>query len=189
MDLTVLIVVVILLALLAVGAVFFLQQRKRTHLREQFGPEYERTVQQTGDRTAAERELERREQRVRTLEIRPLAAEQRARFVLAWKNVQAQFVDAPAESITEADRLVTELMQTRGYPVGDFEQRTADISHEHPRVVENYRAARDISQRNRRGEASTEDLRQAMVHYRSLFEDLLETHPHDQTEVRIERAK
>jgi hypothetical protein len=194
MDPTILVVLVVVLALLAVGAVFFMQQRKRTHLRDTFGPEYERAVRETGDRRSAEKELERREERVRQLEIRPLSAEQRARFTHAWRNVQARFVDAPSESITEADRLVTEVMEARGYPMGDFDQRAADISVDHPRVVENYRAARDISLRNRRGEASTEDLRQAMVHYRSLFEDLLETghtteHVHDHSEVRIEKVR
>jgi hypothetical protein len=112
---------------------------------------------------------------VERLDIRALTSEERERFAQAWQATQARFVDEPAAAITEADQLVAEAMRARGYPVGDFEQRTADISVDHPNVVSNYRAARAIAAANERGEANTEDLRQAMVHYRALFEDLLET--------------
>jgi hypothetical protein len=129
---------------------------------------------ETGESGSTDRELARREDRIRDLNIQPLHADQAARFSEAWLRVQARFVDDPAESILEADRLVTEAMQARGYPLADFEQRAADISVEHPRVVENYRAATAISLRSQLGNASTEELRQAMVHYRTLFEDLLD---------------
>ena len=116
-----------------------------------------------------------REKRVRSLDIRPLPPEEQARFVEAWKKAQTRFVDEPSQAAADADILVKDLMQTRGYPVGDFEQRAADISVDHPDVVSNYRAAREIALRNKAGKATTEDIRQAMVHYRSLFEELLET--------------
>lgn len=183
-------VMIVLIALLvgAAAAWFLLQQRRRTHLREHFGPEYDRAVSESGDRVRAERELEEREQRVRKLDIRPLSARQRDAFAASWRDVQARFVDTPSQAIHEADELVSEVMRQRGYPVGDFEQRAADVSVDHPRVVENYREARVISLRNRTGDAGTEELRQAMVHYRALFEDLLETPDERNVEVRIERA-
>lgn len=189
MDLPILLLIVI--AALAIGGAavwFFLQQRRRTGLREQFGPEYERTVRATGDRKRAERELEHRAERVKNLDIRPLAPEQRARFAEEWRLVQARFVDAPVDAISDADLLVTEAMRAKGYPIGDFEQRAADVSVEHPRVVEHYRAARAIAADSKRGAASTEQLRQAMVHYRALFEDLLEPRSNQEMEVKIERA-
>lgn len=189
MDPIILVVAVVLVLVIgAAAAWYFLVYRPRMHLRERFGPEYERAVVDIGNRRRAERELEHREERVRSLDIRPLAPEQRARFADHWRRVQARFVDAPTDAIRDADSLVSDVMQARGYPVGDFDQRAADISVDHPRVVENYRDARAIAQRSSRGEASTEDLRQAMVHYRALFEDLLEAHPHDRMEVKIERA-
>lgn len=173
MDATIWIVLVVVVLLLA-GAWFFMQRRRQGHLRERFGPEYDHAVQQTRSRRQAEAELEKREERVQQLHIRSLSAEDQARFTESWRGVQARFVDDPESAITEADRLVATVMQTRGYPVGDFEQRAADISVDHPHVVENYRAAREIAQRSERGEASTEDRRQAMIHYRALFTDLLE---------------
>jgi hypothetical protein len=112
---------------------------------------------------------------VRSLDIRPLTPEEHARFTDAWKKAQARFVDEPSQAAADADVLVKQLMQTRGYPVGDFEQRTADISVDHPDMVSNYRAAREVALRNNAGQATTEDIRQAMVHYRSLFEELLNT--------------
>jgi hypothetical protein len=180
---TLLIVVIAALVILAVAAWFFVQQRRRAHLQKQFGPEYDRTLVETGDRRRAEHELARREARVRSLEIRGLAPDQRARFLESWRRVQADFVDAPAQAIEEADRLVTRLMETLGYPVANFEQRAADISVDHPRVVENYRAARDLALESRRGTVSTESQRQAMVHYRALFEDLLDTRAQNDVEV------
>ena len=153
----------------------FIRKRRSEHLKNRFGPEYARVIQEQGNRRSAEAVLETREKRVKGLHIRPLTHEDRDHFAHAWQADQARFVDDPKGAVTEADRLVTEVMKMRGYPVSDFEQRVADVSVDHPHVVENYRAAADIAQRHRRGEATTEDLRQAMVYYRKLFDDLLET--------------
>jgi hypothetical protein len=172
----------LLVALLIVAAVLFLilvwislRRRRGVKLRQRFGPEYERAVAEHGDRRQAESALEARERRVKELDIRSLSSSDRERFAQSWRSVQAQFVDDPGGAIQEADRLVGELMRGRGYPVGDFEERAADISVDHPHVIENYRAAHDIALRQHRAQADTEDLRKAMVHYRSLFEELLET--------------
>ena len=155
---------------------YIVQQRKRSEqLRTRFGPEYERVVRETGSVAAAEARLHARQTRVERLHIHPLQPDDAARFAAAWKNVQARFVDDPKGAVTEADRLVGELMNARGYPVGEFDQQVDDISVDHPSVVMNYRAARDIAQDHERGRATTEDLRQAMVHYRALFTELLET--------------
>jgi hypothetical protein len=169
------IVVIILLLLVAAGAYFVGRGRRSKQLQEQFGPEYQRTVTETGDRRRAERDLAERQRRHEALNIRPLDSARRERFAESWRTTQARFVDAPSEAIGEADRLVQEVMQERGYPVQDFDQRASDISVDHPGVVREYRAAHAISLENERGNASTEDLRQALVHYRSLFEELLET--------------
>ncbi len=167
------IVVAVIVVIAIAGALWaFTQRRRSTDLRRRFGPEYDREVREHG-RRGAETELERRERRVEALEIRPISREDRERFGEEWRVVQARFVDDPRGAVTDADRLVGEVMRTRGYPVGDFEQRAADISVDHPHVVENYRAAHEIALRHKRGEASTEDLRKAMVHYRALFEELL----------------
>lgn len=184
---TELVVVLVLVALaLGAGVMWFLMQKKRsTELRRSFGPEYERTVQETGARRDAERELEQRKERVEQLHIQPLPAGEADRFADAWLDVQKRFVDEPARAVGDADGLVTEVMQRRGYPMAEFEQRAADLSVDHPRVVENYRAAHSLAGRTRNGGAATEDLRQAMVHYRILFEDLLEEPPHH-TEVNVD---
>jgi type II secretory pathway component HofQ len=173
MDRTMMIVVGVAVVVLALVAIWLMQQRRRAHLRQRFGPEYERSLQQHGSATVAERELDARERRVAKLDIRALSREETARFSQAWLLTQQRFVDSPGDAVAEADRLVGEVMRTRGYPMAEFEQRAADISVDHPQVVANYRAARAIVDRNRRGEASTEDLRQALVHYRELFADLL----------------
>jgi len=171
---TVLILAVVVIVI--VGAVaWMMMQRRSEDLRKRFGPEYDRVISERGDARQAESELAARQKRVDTFDIRPLEAAERDQFIDAWRATQARFVDAPAEAINDADRLVSEVMQARGYPVGDFDQRAADVSVDHPTVVENYRAARAIAVANQRGDASTEDLRQAIVHYRALFEDLLET--------------
>ncbi len=162
------IVVVIVLAL----AWNYSQSRTRDRLRERFGSEYDRLVEEKG-RRAAERDLSSREKRVSGLDIRPLSADERARFSQSWQAVQARFVDDPAASVNEADMLVGQLMQTRGYPISDFDQRAADVSVNHPDVVDNYRKAHEIALAEDRGQAQTEDLRTAMVYYRSLFNDLL----------------
>jgi hypothetical protein len=169
----VILVVVVAVIAIALGFVVTLWRRSR-RLREQFGPEYKHAVRQYGDVRKAETELAAREKRVRGLEIRSLTQEERSNFAEVWKTTQARFVDEPSKAVGEADGLIKEVMQTRGYPVGDFDQRAADISVDHPNVVTNYRAGREIAARNKSGEATTEDLRQAMVHYRSLFEELME---------------
>jgi hypothetical protein len=176
MEQTVWIVLIVVLAV-AAAAVLYIQQQRSRQLRARFGPEYDRSVRLEGSRRRAEAELARREERVSHLDIQPLVPEDRTRFAQEWRAVQALFVDDPPRAIAEADRLVTEVMRVRGYPVTDFEQRAADISVDHPRVVENYRAAFAIARESDRGQASTEDLRQAMVHYRELCEDLLESEP------------
>lgn len=178
MDTVSIVAIVVGLAVVGLVAWYLLQRRRSEELQARYGPEYSRTVSETGDRKRAEAELLKRKERVEHLDIRPLTAEQRDRFLEQWRAVQARFVDDPKGAVTDADRLVEEVMKTRGYPIADFDQRAADLSVHHPRVVENYRAARDIALRHRRGEASTEDLRQAMVYYRELFEDLLEDREH-----------
>jgi hypothetical protein len=168
------VILAIVVVLIAAGAFFYARRRHSEKLRQQFGPEYNRAIDQYGDQRKAEAELAAREKRVRELNIRELTANEQNRFAENWKRMQALFVDEPSRAISDADSLVKELMHTRGYPVGDFEQRAADVSVNHPNVVKNYRAAREIADRNKSGKATTEDLRQAMVHYRSLFEELLE---------------
>ena len=175
MNTTALVVLAVVVVVIAVGVFLYIRRRRSDNLRKQFGPEYKRAIDQYGDQRKAETALAAREERVRKLEIRGLTADEQNQFSDTWKRTQARFVDEPSRAVSEADGLVKELMQARGYPVGDFEQRAADISVDHPNVVTNYRAAREIAVRNKSGKATTEDLRQAMVHYRSLFEELLET--------------
>jgi len=151
------------------------QRKRRTkRLRAQFGdPEYARAMERGGNRKKAEAGLEQRAERVEAFHVRPLSAGDRARFVESWRGLQARFVDGPAGAVSEADRLLGDVMSTRGYPVADFEQRAADISVDHPVVLENYRAGHEIALRQMGGKATTEDLRVAMVHYRTLFEELV----------------
>jgi hypothetical protein len=168
------VLVAILAIALVAAAVVLVRQRRSQQLREGFGPEYERTIAETGDRRAAESELAERRERRSKLEIRELDADTRDRYAERWRNAQRTFVDQPAAAVAEADGLVAEVMHERGYPVEeDFERRAADVSVDHPEVVENYRAAHAISTRAVRDEASTEDLRQALVHFRALFAELL----------------
>jgi hypothetical protein len=170
--------VLIIVVLLAVALALWLAARKKKtdHLQDRFGPEYERTVTASGSRRDAEADLAEREKRRSELAIRPLAPASRERYITSWRDTQARFVDDPAAALSDADRLVQGVMAERGYPVDNFDQRAADISVDHPQVVENYRAGHGISLATEHGEASTEDMRQAMVHYRALFEELLETH-------------
>ena len=165
---------VVLLVLVALGAYVFHRRRESHHLEERFGSEYGRTLKAHGSRARAEAELREREARVGKLRIVPLSPEDGARFSSAWNRLQAAFVDNPAGAVAQADQLVRELMQKRGYPMSDFEHRAADISVDHPAVVSNYRAAQDIQARNLRGEVQTEELRKAVMHYRALFDELLE---------------
>jgi len=170
----VIIVAIVVVVLIAIAVVTAVSRRRRTHeLREGFGTEYDRAVDQYGDRRRAEDELQARRERVEQLHLRALAPDERQRFEEQWRTTQAQFVDEPNRAISDADRLVQRAMAARGYPVSDFEQRAADVSVDHADVVRDYRQAHAISVRNERGEATTEDLRQAMVHYRALFEELL----------------
>jgi len=175
MDTSTAIILAIVVIVVIVGIAWMMMQRRTEALRQRFGPEYDRAITEHGDARQAESELAARQKRVERLDIHPLDPAQREGFTDAWQAAQSHFVDAPAEAIKDADRLVSEVMRARGYPVGDFEQRAADISVDHPAVVENYRAARAIALANERGNAGTEDLRQAIVHYRALFEELLET--------------
>ena len=168
-----LIIGIIAVVALAAVALIIIGQRRTRDLSEKFGPEYERTFQSMRDRGKAESELLKREERVEQFNIRPLVAADRERFERNWHDDQARFVDDPRGAVKEADRLVVDLMQVRGYPVADFAQRAADVSVDHPHVVEEYRTAHDIAERDVRGEANTEELRNAMVHYRALFQDLL----------------
>lgn len=157
-----------------VGVGMMLMRKRRTDvLKQRFGGEYERTVRETGGSYRAETILHEREKRVDSFDVRPLSPESRERFIEAWRRIQALFVDSPADAVTRADVLLGEVMEERGYPVADFEQRSADLSVDHGDVVQNYRAGHGIAERHARGEASTEDLRQAMIHYRALFDDLV----------------
>lgn len=172
MDSTVLLVVIVAVLLAVIGWLL-IDRRRSDRLRTRFGPEYERTVDATGSRKAAEAELEARQRRVEALRIRPLPAGDRDRYAADWRRLQARFVDDPAGTITEADELIGEVMEGRGYPVDDFEQRVADVSVDHPAVVEHYRAAHAIAAGPQAATSDTEQLRQALVHYRALFDDLL----------------
>jgi hypothetical protein len=175
-------VTVVVVLLVIIGVLVARQQRSRG-LKADFGPEYNRVVTQRGDQRSAERELTNRRKRVSEFEIRPLAPADRERYVERWGVAQRRFVDEPEAAVGEAHLLVQQVMHDRGYPVDDdFEQRAADVSVEHPEVVENYRAANSISLRAQRGQANTEQLRQAMVHFRALFDDLLA--PSDRTPAR-----
>jgi hypothetical protein len=171
-------IVLIIIALVVVAAVIYgVQAGRRKKLQSTFGPEYDRAVEHTGNRTEAEKELREREKRHAELELKPLSPDSQAKYAAAWEEVQIQFVDSPAEAVTTADELVTRLIAERGYPTGDYDEKLADLSVEHAGTLQHYRDAHEISERNKSGEASTEDLRQALVHYRSLFADLLGTDP------------
>lgn len=180
MDPKIIVLIVVAAAvLIAIG--WIVSRKRRTEaLRNRFGPEYERTVREQGPAKAESVLLERKE-RVEKFEIRELGAAERERLISDWRQVQTRFVDDPRGSVSAADELVVRVMKARGYPMSDFEQRAADISVDHPRVVDNYRAAHEIALRHRRGEATTEDLRSAIIYYRSLFDELLQTNPQDRT--------
>ena len=167
---------VVIVALIAAVAFVVREHRRRQsqHLQRRFGPEYARVLEAGGDRSKAEAELLAREKRVARLNIVPLAPAEAARFSEAWRVLQTRFVDNPRVTVAEADDLVRDLMVKRGYPMADFEHRAADISVDHPQLVETYRAAQAIAVRDQRGEASTEELRKAVVYYRSLFDELLD---------------
>jgi FtsZ-interacting cell division protein ZipA len=170
--------ILIVVAAVAIVAlvVFGMMKRKRTkQLQGQFGPEYDRTIEAAESKKDAESELAARRDRREQLEIRPLSSAARERYVDQWQTVQAQFVDNPNAAVASADQLIQSVMGDRGYPVKDFDTRAADISVDHPQVVENYREGHRLSQKSADGDGSTEDLRQAMRHYRALFDELVET--------------
>ena len=168
------IIAIIVMLAAGIAVALFVRKRRTQKLRTQFGgAEYTRAVKEGGNRRKAEAALDDRAERVERFNIRPLAPGDRARFIESWARVQARFVDGPGGAVTDADQLLGDVMSTRGYPVSEFEQRAADLSVDHPRVLENYRAAHETALRQSRGQASTEDLRQAMIHYRTLFEELV----------------
>jgi len=172
------IIVLIIVVLVVIAAIVYgVQAGRRKRLQSTFGPEYDRAVADSGNRTEAEKELRERERRHSELQLKPLSPESQAKYSADWEEVQLKFVDDPAEAVGTADDLVTRLITERGYPTRDYEDRLADLSVEHARTLGHYRDAHEISERNRSGSASTEDLRQALVHYRALFADLLGTDP------------
>jgi len=178
MDNTTVVIIVAFFAsavLVAIGVAIWLMMRKRrtSELRSKFGPEYNRMARAEGDAARAEGLLREREKRVRKLDIRPLTTQRRNEFADEWERVQAEFVDDPTAAVVHADALVQLVMTERGYPVVDFEQRVADVSVDHPAVAQNYRLAHDIAARNEREDVEMEKLREAMLHYRALFADLL----------------
>ena len=170
----IIIAAIVVLGLVALGAWLFYQKKQSQKLQERFGPEYGRTVNELGSRTKGESELKAREKRVERLEIIALSPSEATRFSEAWQALQGRFVDNPKGVVVQAEQLVRELMEKRGYPMGDFERRAGDISVDHPDVVANYRLAQAIAVRDRQGTADTEELRKAVVHYRALFDELLE---------------
>ncbi len=168
------IIAALAIVVIALALLIYRMKRQSKALKSTFGPEYDRAVQDHGDRAKAEAELKARKERMSRFRIVPLSPTDAAWFSDEWRLVQARFVDNPEVAVNDADRLVSELMRRRGYPVTDFENRAADLSVHHPTVVANYRAAHEIALRNERGAMNTEDLRQAIVRYRSLFDELLE---------------
>jgi len=171
----IIIVVVVLVIVGAILGLVFSRRRRSERLHDRFGPEYDRTVQTMGGEKKAQAELEERQKHVEALDIRPLSVSERERYQADWAAVQSRFVDQPGQAVGDADRLIMQVMQARAYPVSDFEQRAADISVNYPALASNYRAARAIALKNEEHQADTEELRHAMIHYRSLFEELLGT--------------
>ena len=176
LDPKLIVLAAVVILIIAVLAWLYVRKRRSTtqDLRQKFGPEYDRAVLKHGSERKAQSRLEDREKRVEKLNIRELDATEHERFSKRWEAVQSRFVDSPKGAVAEADDLVSSVMKARGYPVSDFDQRAADISVDHPRVVENYRSAHQIALRVGKDQATTEDLRTAMIHYRSLFEELVQ---------------
>jgi|SRR5919108_6298501 FtsZ-interacting cell division protein ZipA len=182
MDAWVWIVIAVAAVVVVLAVLWGATRTRRTRsLQERFGREYDRTVENAGDRREAERELKEREKRHEELELRPLTPEAHERYVQEWQATQGRFVDDPAGAVADADVLVKRVMKDRGYPVEDFEQRAADISVDHPDLVEKYRTAHGIAQASERGEASTEDQRHSVRHYRALLEELLVSEDREKT--------
>jgi hypothetical protein len=174
-NITIIIVIVVLIIFGIIFGLIFSRRNRTERLQNQFGTEYDETVGRVGDDKKAQDELENRQKHVDSLDIRPLSEEERVRYVADWAAVQSKFVDEPGEAIVDADHMITEVMKLRNYPVSDFDQRAADISVKYPKVVSNYRAARAISIKNIDKTADTEELRTAMIHYRSLFDELVKS--------------
>lgn len=174
MDPKILLLIVAIIVAVLVIAWAIVRNRRRAELQQRFGPEYERVTREYGQ-GRAESLLAERERRVEKFATRRLAIDEREHFITQWRAIQSHFVDDPQSAVREADLLVIQLMQARGYPMSEFEQRAADISVDYPRVVDNYRAAHEIALRQQGGAATTEDLRNAVIYYRSLFDELLET--------------
>jgi hypothetical protein len=166
------VLLVVVVAAVAAAVLILLNVRRSRRLRARFGPEYQRAIHESGATSRGEQRLAQLEKRVERFHIRSLSELERSRFAEAWQLIQRKFVDDPKGALTEADQLLGEIMSARGYPVTDFEQQAADLSVNHPYVVEQYRCGHEIAVRHGEGRASTEDLRQAMIHYRRLFEDL-----------------
>lgn len=176
MNTTYIIIIVAVLVVVVFGAILglaFSRRQRSKRLQNKFGPEYDHTVQTAGTEKKAQAELNERQKHVETLNIRPLLNNERERYLAEWKAIQAKFVDQPGQATVEADHLIMEVMKARAYPVSDFEQRAADLSVSYPELVSNYRAAREIAIKNEQHSANTEELRQAFIYYRSLFEELL----------------
>lgn len=169
----IIIVAAIVVIVLAVLAWSMIRKRRSLELRERFGPEYDRAVRDRGDQGRAEAELEARQERVEHLQLRQLSAPERDRFTDAWRMLEEKFIDAPIGAVSGAEGLVSDMMRELGYPAGEFDQRAADLSVKNPEMATHYRSAHAIAAANERGDASTEDLRQAMIHYRVLFDELL----------------
>ena len=177
---TSIIIIIVVVVVVIVGVILgfsFSRRNRSKQLHEKFGPEYDHAVETMGSEKKAQTELNERQKHVETLDIRPLSVIEHDRYLAEWTAVQSKFVDEPGQAVKDADRLIIEVMQLRGYPISDFEQRAADISVKYPALVSNYRGAREIADKNKLGQANTEELRQSMIYYRSLFEELLKVEP------------
>jgi hypothetical protein len=187
MDQTAIIIIAVIIVVLCIVGFLLMQRRRTANLQSSFGPEYERALRETGDKRKAEAELQERQKRVEKLSIRPLDSGQRERFIGEWQRIQAEFVDSPENSIRDADILLQDVMSARGYPVKNFEQVAADISVDHPTVVQHFRAAHEIAARHAQGEGDTEDLRKAMINYRALFDELVTDGSESEKEIPTQR--
>jgi PAS domain-containing protein len=178
MNTTYVVIGIVLVLVVIAGVILapiFARRKSLAQLRDHFGSEYDHTVQTLGDEKKAQTELEERQRYIKALDIHPLSVSEHKRYLADWAAIQSKFVDEPGQAIVDADRLIMEVMQVRSYPISDFEQRAADVSVSYPALVGNYRAARVIALKNREHQADTEELRQAMIHYRSLFDEILVT--------------